>query len=118
MTQTQAQLDKRMAMERDVVAKLIQTAIAAGWTLRGVDDGEEFIATDTEAEAMEHVFSVDESTIFFKKLIDGKKIGCSCFIVLGNDGWDCIADHSVQAAFNAEVTDVMDAYTDALCEAI
>lgn len=109
--QTQKQLEARMAMERRMVRRLIRTAIAAGWAIRGVNDGEEFQSVTTEHAIMDAVFSVDEASIFFKK---GEAKG-SAYIVLGNDGWDCIADNTIGALFVEEVMNPMDAYSDKLC---
>jgi hypothetical protein len=90
--QTQKQLEARMAMERKVVRHLIRTAKRHGYALVWVDDGEELHKLTTESEAMDAVFAVDESRIGFKHP-DQPKAHCAV-IVLGNDGWDAIADGS------------------------
>ena len=99
---TESALKARMEMELNVVAELLRRAQEQGWAVRGVDDGEEMHGTKTDAEAMDAVFAVDEATIFFKK---GIYRGMA-FIVLGNDGYDAIADNSTGQDFTAEVMDI------------
>lgn len=82
--------EKRQEIERKVVRHLIRTMKAAGWTVAHVDDGGEKFKDPTEADAMDVVFSADESWIRFKK----GDMQRTAFIVLGNDGWDCICDHA------------------------
>jgi len=108
-------LEKRMELERRVVRKLIRVAKEHGWTCVAVDDGEERVRCDGEAEAMDAVFAVDESVMRFKHA-DHKATHCAV-IVLGNDGWDAIADWSVGDGW-ADVMEAMDAYTDKLCEEV
>lgn len=62
----------------------------------------------TEDEVMDTVFSVDESTICFKK----GKMSCFAYIVLGNDGYDCIADNSCSGEFGG----IMETEVDPFCE--
>lgn len=63
---------------------------AHGWELYGVNDGEGFIATNSEKFAMEQGFAVDEFKFYFKKEGEVQSV----FFVLGNSGWDVICDHS------------------------
>lgn len=84
--------EKRMATERKVVRHLIRTAKKHGFAVTKVYDGEEMVKCRTETEAMDTVFSVDESTIYFKHPDQPK--GHCALIVLGNDGWDAIGDCS------------------------
>ena len=109
---TQEQLNRRMAMERKVVRHLIRTAKAHGYTLTKVNDGEEVVKCRTEAEAMDAVFSVDESTIYFRR--PSEPVGHCAVIVLGNDGWDAIADNSEGEGWDGVMRDC-DAYSDKLC---
>lgn len=113
--------ETRQSIERRMVRRMIRTAIVAGWTIPKVDDGEDDVKCATERDVMDAVFSVDESCVYFKKDyhdtegIARTKLG-TAIIVLGNDGWDCIADNSTGALFVEEVMDPMDAYSDKLCE--
>lgn len=86
-------IEKRQEIERKIVRNLIRTAKEAGFTCVKVYDGEETVKVATEKEAMDAVFSVDESRIYFKHP-DDAKAHCAV-IVLGNDGWDCVADASM-----------------------
>jgi len=86
-------IEKRMEIERKVVRHLIRTMKAKGWIISRINDGgepDEDTLNPNETEAMDAVFAVDDATIYFKK---GNMLR-SAYIVLGNDGWDCIADHS------------------------
>lgn len=91
---------QRQEIERKVVRKLIRDMKAAGWEITRINDGgepDEDTLDPNETEAMDTVFSVDESTIYFHKSFPiGPSNGMTHFaqIILGNDGWDCIADHS------------------------
>ena len=111
---TDTQLRARMTMERKVVRHLIRTAKAHGYQLKAVWDGGERVKCDLESEAMDSVFSVDESTIYFKH--PDELEGHCAFIVLGNDGWDAIADNSQGGKWD-EVMAKCDTYSDKLCEA-
>lgn len=111
------ELRNRMAMERRMVRKLIRTAKAAGWAIPSVNDGEEIVKCASESNIMDAVFSVDESWIRFTKMFEGIKVAQVAFIVLGNDGWDCIADSSEQGNFVAEVIEPMNEYAERLCAA-
>jgi hypothetical protein len=107
-------VQKRIEIERRVVRKLVRVAKAAGWEVPAVNDGEELVRCQTEADVLDAVFSVDESSIRFRKEIDGKAVTCSAYIVLGNDGWDAICDHSTHPAFEADVTEPVLAWIDAM----
>ena len=110
----QKALDKRMAMERQVVRKLLAIGNKAGWVCTAINDGEEYVLCLNHKHIMETVFSVDECGMRFVKTVDGRLIRQSVSIVLGNDGYDAIADHSTNPLFLAEVMDPMDAYTNAM----
>jgi DNA-binding transcriptional regulator LsrR (DeoR family) len=88
-------IEKRIEIERRIVRHLIREAKKAGWIAVAVDGGDEVIPVFGETETMDAVFAVDEATIFFWKTPEGdKRRTRSALIVLGNDGYDCIADHS------------------------
>ncbi len=114
--QTQKQLEARMAMERKVIRHLIRTAKRHGYALTKASDGEVVHKVSTEAAAMDVVFSVDEAWLYFKHPAQPK--GHSVFIVLGNDGWDAINDHSVGEGGDPWETamEECNAYSDKLCE--
>lgn len=91
-----ANLEKRIDMERKVVRNLVREMKKAGWIAINVFDGEETIPVINEAGVMENVFAVDEARIVFRKAVVPLAPMRRCaVIVLGNDGYDCIADCSV-----------------------
>jgi hypothetical protein len=102
-------LEKRMALERKIVRHLIRTAKAHGYAVTKVWDGEEYVKCQTENIAMDAVFSVDESTIYFKHPDQPK--GHCAVIVLGNSGYDSIADNSTGEGWDAVMKEC-DAYSD------
>lgn len=84
-------VEQRQSIERRLVTRLVETMAQHGWAVTHVNNGEAHIKCGTVSEVLEEVFSVDESSIWFKK------DGCSphgALIVLGNDGYDAIADYS------------------------
>lgn len=93
---TYTYIQARQEAERRVVTKFIELALQHGFTLHSVSDGEDRHAVSTLEQALEHVFSVDESWIYFTPPPSSPSPVRHCiYIVLGNEGWDAIADHSV-----------------------
>ena len=82
-------IPNRGKVERRVVGNLIDHLLKKGFTLSSVYDGEEDTKVGTIKEAMEVVFNLDESRIYFENSTGGNH---NVLIVLGNDGWDCISD--------------------------
>ena len=106
-------IEQRIAIEKRLVRKLIRIAKASGYKLTKVYDSEEMVKVSTESAAMDAVFSVDESSIYFKR--DDQPKGHCAVIVLGNDGWDAIADASMGEGWD-DVMEQVSAYGDKLCE--
>jgi hypothetical protein len=81
-----------MLIERRIVGKLIDQAIEEGWELDSVYDGEDYCSVGEKDKntALEYVFSVDESTLRFRKPTCDLR---GVFIVLGN-GIDVLSDWS------------------------
>lgn len=113
-------VEKRMEIERRVVRHLIRSMKAAGWRVAAVDDGD-VTKVNTEEEAMDAVFAVDEARIGFMKETESGTVLRTAYIVLGNDGWDCICDHSCSNAGIAEddfekvMDEVVTPYCDKIC---
>ena len=107
-------LEARMKLERKVVRHLVRLMKSHDWIAVEVNDGEERIKTPRECDVMDSVFGVDESHIIFQKTIDDKKIRHAVLIVLGNDGWDAIADYgfSEKDDFGVIMSDEMDKWID------
>jgi len=106
------EVSQSMALERKVVRHLIRTAKAHGYAVTKVWDGGEMVRVKNETAAMNAVFAVDESRIYFKHPAEDKG-HCAC-IVLGNDGWDAIVDASMGERWDA-VMDANGEYADRLC---
>lgn len=114
-------LEQRMEIERKVVLFLLQTMRSHGWEPYRINDGgepDEDIRPTNDDEAMDAVFAVDEARIYFRKPSDTEKFMYrSAYIVLGNDGWDAIADHSVSSArFDDDFEKIMDLLVMTYCE--
>lgn len=92
---TNTEIEKRMEIERKVVRFLVREMKKAGWEAYAVNDGEALVKCATEKDVMEAVFSVEESWIEFNKTVGVGYIKRTAYIVLGNDGWDAIADNSL-----------------------
>lgn len=104
------QLKMRIAGEKRVVFELIEWLRLRSFLCVGVDDGEEYYPTNTTVEAMEHVFSVDDSTLRFEHV--GTSRQHSVLIVLGNSPEEVIADWGYTEGdpdgFNAAVDQFID----------
>ena len=93
---TTTYIEARQEAERHVVTKLIELTLQHGFTLHSASDGEERHDVSTLEQALEHVFSVDESWVYFTPAPTSPSPVRHCiYIVLGNEGWDAIADHSL-----------------------
>lgn len=99
-------------IERKVVRNLIRTAKKHGYTVTAVDNGEERIPVTTERDALDEVFSVDECRILFKHP-EEQKAHCAC-IVLGNSGWDTVADASMGDRWDTVIQQSQE-YADQFC---
>jgi hypothetical protein len=88
-------------IERKIAARIVDDALAAGYTVE-VFDGEELVLKDSrDREAiLAAMFSTDEDTLFFHSLDDKKGRVVSGFVrlVYGNTGWDVISDASGNSA--------------------
>ncbi len=86
----------RTEIERKIVRRLLRVMKSHGWDAIAVDDGgKQWEPTRTEGEVLDFVFGVDESSIKFRKQIDSRtRRTHSAYIILGNDGYDCIYDYT------------------------
>lgn len=91
---------ERIALERRIIRRFIREAKKDGWTPATVNTGEHDEYVKTETETLEHVFSVDESVIWFRN--PTIKVLSPLIIVLGN-GIDCLVDSgkSIEHIYNA-----------------
>jgi hypothetical protein len=104
----------RCKLERRIVWNLISHMKRNGFLPSSVWDGEEAVMTKGDAKAMfDAVFSVDDSTMRFRKNGTGEKRGV--YIVLGN-GIDCISDYSAPEDTTDGFAAVVDAFDPNACE--
>lgn len=78
-----------MRTERGVLQSLIRYMKPRGFELLGVNDGEETVKTSNEKDALDTVFSVDESWMIFRKQGFTRH---SVYVVLGNSPEEVVAD--------------------------
>jgi hypothetical protein len=84
----------RIATERKIVNRLIDTALAAGFELSVFDGEEAFPWTTHKAAVLRDIMNTDEDVLHLRK--PGRNAArSSVLLVYGNDGWDVIADYSV-----------------------
>jgi hypothetical protein len=83
---------KRQDVERKIARKIIEDAIAAGYTI-DVFDGEDYPLKDSaDVEAiLGAMFSTDDDRLYLCK---GKSVGW-VWLIYGNSGWDVISDHTI-----------------------
>jgi len=84
----------RQGIERRIARKFLKIALAAGYAIsldNGGDDFEFENSTDFKFIVGE-MFATDDERLYLSK--DGKRCGWVYF-VYGNDGWDVIADYTV-----------------------
>lgn len=105
-------IEARINIERKLIAHLCKTMREYGWQPHAVDNGEGLEVCDTDEEILDHVFSVDESTIIFQQGVAGRRH--RVFIVLGNDGYDAICYYSYSEADDFD--QIMKTYVDPYAE--
>ncbi|UPT95471.1 hypothetical protein J4G48_0040670 [Bradyrhizobium barranii subsp. apii] len=82
----------RQEIEKQIARKVVDDALAAGYTI-DVFDGEEFaVKNSTDAEQIfAAMFSTDDDRLFLTR--DGKTAWV--WFIYGNSGWDVISDYNV-----------------------
>jgi hypothetical protein len=84
---------QRQEFEKKIARKVIDDALAAGYTLDVHDSEEWALRNSFDADAiMAAMFSTDADSLHFRK--GGELIGWVWFIY-GNSGWDVISDYTV-----------------------
>lgn len=86
----------RQQAEKSIVKALAKTCFDLAnsqGTCIYVDDGEDCTPCNNPSQVWNAVGEVDESIVIVKNLYTGTKLA-SFWVVLGNDGYDCIADYS------------------------
>ena len=97
-------VDERMALERKIVGKIVEAALAEG-NMLSVYDGEEYpIKRSRDYDAiMGAIMSTDEDVLRIRDA-DGNSLG-SILLVYGNDGWDVVCDYSGELSSMMEGVD-------------
>jgi hypothetical protein len=113
---TQARVDARIKIERDVVLHLIRTMEKHGWHAGKVWNGEEDVVCTTEEEVISAAFAVDECSIYFYNTKSMR--AHSAFLVFGNDGWDVICDYSYSVDDRDNFKSIMENEVNPYCGAI
>jgi hypothetical protein len=89
-------IETRQKVERMIVRHLVRTMKEHAWLAMNVDNGGGWEPTRNESEVMYEAFASDEAWIQFRK--NDYKKGTSetqtVYLVLGNDGYDVIADYT------------------------
>jgi len=81
-------------MERQIVRKVIDDALAAGYSIDVFDGEEDAITKSTDAEAIfKEMFACDEEWIYLRK--DGAEPFAWIYFIYGENGWDVINNHTV-----------------------
>lgn len=111
--------EQRIEVERKIVAFLYNAMAAAGWQVDYIFDGGDNVryAEWTEANVLDTVFSGDEATISFAKSTGRGRIRRGVDIILGNDGWNCVNNHSLSNPNNPDddfeaVMELVDTFAD------
>jgi hypothetical protein len=97
----------RARIELAIVRQLIDILAEAGYHFI-VDDGGDKTHTDEPDEIIDAIFAVDEAYLFCRS--DDGRPYTQVFLVLGNDGWDVIADYGMSLA------PLLDPYLDFISE--
>lgn len=95
----------RQKIEREIVTSFVQSALAKGYRLavsleRGYDVDEMLLGSRDRAKIVNAVFEGDDAHIFVQSakgalVEDGRVVSEGwVYVVLGNDGWDCISDYT------------------------
>ena len=84
-------IEQRIAIEKQIVEKIVVDALAAGFKLSVFDGEQTAISKSTDKDKiLAELFACDEEYLRFWK--DGNHVG-SVYLVYGNDGWDVVCDH-------------------------
>lgn len=87
------QIEKRIAIERRIVSRIVKDAFKLNYTI-SVYDGEEYCLkhSTSYAAVMNSIQSTDSDMLKIRS--NDKTIIGNIFLVYGNDGYDVICDHS------------------------
>jgi len=105
----------RQANERRVITNLIEFLANRKFKVVGVFDGENSYRVESTEQALEHIFSVDECDIWFKRENEPEH---GVLIVLGNadDGSEVIADWNYSKGDDDRFNEAMEEFSKTLWE--
>lgn len=83
----------RQKIERRIVSKIIDVALAKNYTI-SVDNGDDvpIQQSNNKSAILKAMFATDEERVIFYH--NGKRAGV-VYLVYGNSGWDVMHDHSL-----------------------
>ncbi len=113
MSEEMSGTDARIEREKSIVRKLIEVAARRGWHVKAVYNGAEGIPIGTVDQAIEHVFSVGEASVYFQR-VDGRSH--RVLLVPGVDQ-DIVTDYSIPAGCEEDIEALHDevaAYADSI----
>lgn len=109
-----SQTARRIETERKMVSALVRHALANAMTVSVYDGMEWTLEKSTSYEAIfDALFTTDMDVIELCAAADGKRIG-SFQLIYGNDGYDVIADYTVNDTTEAIWNDVIMPLSDRL----
>lgn len=86
-------IEQRIAIEKRIVKKVVEDALAAGYDVSVHNGGDDYEYTGTDKKRiLEELFACDEEWLCLHK--NGKYVG-QVYFIYGNDGYDVICDYSV-----------------------
>ena len=98
-----------------VVRSLILTLKKHGVTVVGAGDGEEDIVSENTKELAAHATGCDEGFLYVKTpdTPEGKRK--AIYLVLGNEPWETVCDHTVDDAIDKAVDEFSDKWENRKC---
>lgn len=110
----EAQLQRRIAMEKEIFGRVVDAGVKAGFKLR-LHNGDDWTGpkTDNRKQLKEDCFQTDEDKLFFYKPDQEKGTYYGwVYFVYGNDGHDVISDYTTNLE---SVLKPVNDYADTLC---
>lgn len=102
----------RQEIERKIIAQIVDSAFANGYSI-SVNDGEETVLkkSTNKTQIMNAIMSTDEDVLYIHDKA-GARLG-SVYLIYGNDGHDVIADYTAGLeSLLEEANKLADAYAD------
>jgi len=102
---------QRIAVEQEIVTKVVDAMLQAGYPLQTdiQNDPRPAVPTSDRAEILAEMMAVDDE--FLGVYQEGDRIGWVRF-VYGNDGWDVVSDYSTNLE---SILRPINEYADSLC---